>query len=181
MEAMGYPAVMIETVGAGQGEIEIARCVHTTAMVVIPDIGDGLQAMKAGLLEIGDVFVVNKADCPGADETVRLMESMLGHRHCAADAWRPPVIKTVAVQNQGIGALVDLLFQHRRYLESTGRLAERRARNQTHFFRQLVLDMAARLLLQDSPELDCLQDELGRGLDPYTAAERFINRRLNKA
>ena len=89
------------------------------------------------------------------------------------------MIQTVAVQDRGIDALVDGLFEHRRYLESSGRLAERQARNQLHFFRQLVLDMAAARLLRDSPDLASVQNELGRGgLDPYTAAERFLNNRL---
>jgi len=179
LDAMGYPVVMIETVGAGQGEIEVSRCVHTTAVVAVPGTGDDVQAMKAGLSEIGDVFIVNKADLPGADDMAALMERIARHRRRAPDAWRPPVIQTVAVQDRGIDALVDGLFEHRRYLESTGRLAERQTRNQLHFFRQLVIDMAAARLLRDSPELASIQKELGRGgLDPYTAAERFLNNRL---
>jgi len=179
LDAMGYPVVMIETVGAGQGEIEISRCVHTTAVVAVPGMGDDIQAMKAGLSEIGDVFIVNKADLAGADEMAALMERIARHCRRAPTAWLPPVIQTVAVQDLGIDALVDGLFEHRRYLESNGRLAERQARNQLHFFRQLVLDMAAARLLRDSPELASIQKELGRGgLDPYTAAERFLNNRL---
>ncbi len=179
MDAMGYPAVVIETVGAGQGEIEVSRCVHTTAVVAVPGMGDEVQAMKAGLSEIGDVFVVNKADCPGADEMVQLMEQIARHRRCAPDAWCPPVIQTVAVQDRGIDGLIDRLFQHRLYLESTGRLAARRACNQLHFFRQLVVDMATTQLLQDSPELASIQKELGHGgIDPYTAAEKLLKRRL---
>jgi LAO/AO transport system kinase len=89
------------------------------------------------------------------------------------------VIQTVAVQDRGIDALVDGLFEHRRYLEATGRLAERRLRNQLHFFRELVLDLAAARLLRDSPELASIQKELGRGgLDPYTAAEKLLAGRL---
>ena len=179
LDAMGYPVVMIETVGAGQGEIEVSRCVHTTAVVAVPGTGDDVQAMKAGLSEIGDVFIVNKADLAGADEMAALMERIAHHGRRAPDVWRPPVIQTVAVQDRGIDALVDGLFEHRRYLESSGRLAERQARNQLHFFRQLVLDMAAARLLRDSPDLASVQNELGRGgLDPYTAAERFLNNRL---
>ncbi len=179
MDAMGYPVVLIETVGAGQGEIEVSRCVHTTAVVAMPGTGDEVQAMKAGLSEIGDVFIVNKADCPGADEMVQMMERIASHRRRAPDAWRPPVIQTVAVQDRGVDDLVDCLFEHRRYLESTGRLAERQAGNRLHFFRQLVVDMAATRLLQDSPELASIQKELGHGgIDPYTAAEKLLERRL---
>jgi LAO/AO transport system kinase len=181
MDAMGYQAVLIETVGAGQGEVAVSSCVHTTAVVGIPGMGDEIQAMKAGLLEIGDVFVVNKADLPGAEELVQLLEGIVSLTGRREGDWHPPVIKTVAVQDEGIDRLIDLLFQHRRYLESTGRLAERLARNEFHFVRQLVLDMAATILLQDSPELTTLQKDLTqRVIDPYTAAEKLLKKRLAK-
>jgi LAO/AO transport system kinase len=179
MDAMGYPAVLIETVGAGQGEIEVSRCVHTTVVVNVPGLGDGIQFMKAGLLEIGDVFVVNKADGPGADEMVQLLESAVGRRAGSSAEWRPPVIQTAAIQDQGVDQLVEMLFRHRRHLVSSGRMAERQARNQAYFFRRVVVDMAADLLLRDSAELAAAEQELSRsGLDPYTAAERFLKRRL---
>jgi LAO/AO transport system kinase len=179
MDAMGYQAVLIETVGAGQGEVAVGSCVHTTAVVSIPGMGDEIQAMKAGLLEIGDVFVVNKADRPGADELVQTLESMLAIRSYPPGEWRPSVIRTVALKNEGIDRLIDLLFEHRRHLESNGRLAERLARNEFHFFRQLVLDMAATVLLKDSPELTSLQKDLThRAIDPYAAAEKFLKKRL---
>jgi LAO/AO transport system kinase len=179
MDAMGYQTVVIETVGAGQGEIAVSRCVHTTAVISIPGMGDEVQAMKAGLLEVGDVFVVNKADRPGADELVQILEGMVGIRSYLPGEWRSPVIKTVAVQNEGIDQLVDLLFEHRRHLESTGRLAGRLARNEFHFFRELLLDMAAKLLLQDSPELATLRRDLSRrAIDPYTAAEALFKKCL---
>jgi LAO/AO transport system kinase len=178
MDAMGYPIVVIETVGAGQGETEIARCVHTTVVVAVPGLGDEVQAMKAGLLEIGDVFVVNKSDCPGADEMVLLIEGAIRLRNSAAGEWRPSVVKTVAVQNQGVDRLIELLCQHRRHSESTGRLAERRAANEFDFFRQLVLEMATTWLLRDSPELAALRQDLSRrAVDPYSAAEKFLERR----
>jgi LAO/AO transport system kinase len=181
MDAMGYDAVVIETVGVGQGEIGVSGCVHTTAVVSIPGMGDEVQAMKAGLLEIGDVFIVNKADRRGADELVQLLESVVGLRSYAADEWRPPVVKTVALKNEGVDALVDLLFRHRRHLEASGRLGERLSRNDWHFFRQLVLEMAAKFLLRDSPELASLRQELARrAIDPYTAAERLIEIRKEK-
>jgi LAO/AO transport system kinase len=142
-------------------------------------MGDEIQAMKAGVLETGDVFVVNKADRDGADELAQLLESVVALRSYPPGEWRPPVIKTVAVQNEGIEPLIDLLFQHRRHLESTGRWAERLARNEFYFFRQLVLDMAATVLLKDSPELTTVQKDLThRTIDPYTAAEKFLKKWL---
>jgi LAO/AO transport system kinase len=177
MDAMGYSVVIIETVGAGQGEVEITRCVHTTAVVSIPGMGDEVQAMKAGLLEIGDVFIVNKADRRGAEELVQILENVLAMRRCLPGAWRPPVVKTVALKNEGIDVLVELLFRHRRHLESSGQLAERLARNEFQFFRQLVLEMAAKFLFRDSPQLAALKEDLGRRLiDPYSAAERLFER-----
>jgi LAO/AO transport system kinase len=104
---------------------------------------------------------------------------MVHLRSWPADAWRPPVVKTSAVQDQGVDTLIDLLFQHRRHLESTGQLAQRRTRNEWHFFRQLVLEKAAELLLRDCPELSGIEHALGGGgIDPYTAAEGFVTRRL---
>ena len=179
MDAMGCQAVLIETVGIGQGEVAVSSCVHTTAVVSIPGMGDEIQAMKAGVLEIGDLFVVNKADLDGADALAQLLESVVGLRSYAAGDWRPPVVKTAAVQNEGIERLIDLLFEHRRHLETSGRLAERLARNEFHFFRQLVLDMATTVLLQDSPDLTTLKKGLAhRAIDPYTAAETFLKKRL---
>ena len=180
MDAMGYQAVVIETVGAGQGEVAVSSCVHTTAVVSIPGMGDEIQAMKAGLLEIGDVFVVNKADRPGAQALVQLLENMVSIRSYPTGEWRPSVIRTVALKNEGIDRLIDLLFEHRSHLESTGRLVERLARNEFHFFRQLVMDMAANVLLQDSPELTTLREGLSRrAIDPYSAAEKLLGR-LNR-
>jgi LAO/AO transport system kinase len=179
MDAMGYEVVLIETLGAGQAEVAVARCVHTTTVVCIPGMGDAVQAMKAGLLEIGDVLVVNKADREGADELVHLLEgeAMIGRP--ALSAWRPPVVRTVALRNQGVERLIDLLFEHRRHLESTGRLKERRAANESHFFRQLVLGMAADALLKESPELRAIDQSLGSGaIDPYAAAEGYLRKRL---
>ena len=102
-DAMGYDVVIIETVGVGQDEVEIAQLAHTTAVVNLPGMGDDIQAMKAGLLEVGDVFIVNKADMPGADDVVEQLQSMIDLGRASAAGWRPPVLKTVAVRNEGIG------------------------------------------------------------------------------
>jgi LAO/AO transport system kinase len=179
MDAMGYEVVLIETLGVGQGEVAVAHCVHTTAVVCIPGMGDEVQAMKAGLLEIADVFVVNKADREGAEELAHLLETDIVMRRDAPGEWRPPVVRTVALRDEGIDRLIDSLFEHRRHLESTGRLAERLAVNEFHFFRQLVLDMAADVLLKDTAELAHLRDDLSRRtIDPYAAAEAFLKKRL---
>jgi LAO/AO transport system kinase len=135
--------------------------------------------MKAGLLEIADVFVVNKADREGAEELAHLLETDVVMSRPPQGEWRPPVVRTVALRNEGVDRLVDTLFEHRRHLESTGRLAQRMAGSEFHFFRQLVLEMAAEALLTDSAELARLRDDLGRrAIDPYAAAETFLKQRL---
>jgi LAO/AO transport system kinase len=177
LDAMGYAVIIIETAGVGQQDVDIAGCVHSTAVVSMPGMGDAVQAMKAGLLEIGDVLVVNKSDLPGAADLVLTLEAMINLHGYREGEWRPPVVKTAAVQNQGIDRLIDIVFQHRRHLESTGRLAERLARNEFHLFRQLVLDAAATFLFRDSPELTALRNDLRRrAIDPYRAAEKLLER-----
>jgi len=179
MDAMGYEVILIETVGVGQGEVAVTHLVHTTAVVSIPGMGDEVQAMKAGLLEVGDVFVVNKADREGAGELAQLLENVVAMRRYLPGEWQPPVLKTVALRDEGVDCLIDLLFEHRRHLESTGRLAEQLVRNEFHFFRQLVLEMAAAVLLQDSAELTHLRNDLSRrAIDPYAAAEKLFKKRL---
>jgi LAO/AO transport system kinase len=177
MDAMGCEVVVIETVGAGQGEVDIAGCVHATAVVSVPGMGDEIQAMKAGLLEIADIFVVNKADLPGADELAATLESVVSLRAGAEGGWRPPVVKTAATRNEGIDALIEAFFDHRRRMEAGGRLEERRAQIEDGFLRELVVDMAARLLLEDSPALASMREALRRrATDPYTAAEMLLRR-----
>jgi LAO/AO transport system kinase len=175
MDAMGYDVVVIESVGAGQGEVDIAGCVHATAVVSVPGMGDEIQAMKAGLLEIADILVVNKADLPGADELAAVLADLAGAREASPGNRRPPVVRTSAARNEGIGRLVDVFFDFRRQLEADGGLEERRARNDFGFLRQLVMDMAARRLLSESPGLAALREAIRRReIDPYTAAERLL-------
>jgi LAO/AO transport system kinase len=176
MDAMGCEVVLIETVGAGQGEVDVAGCVHATVVVNVPGMGDEVQAMKAGLLEIADVLVVNKADQPGAEELACTLEGIFSLRPPLADGWLPPVVKTVASKNEGVDELVGLLAEYRRRLVAAGRLPERLAENEFNFLRELVMDLAARELLRDSPRLAAVREGLARRtLDPYTAAERLLS------
>ena len=116
-DAMGYEIVLIETVGVGQDEVEVVEFVHSTAVVSLPGMGDDIQAMKAGLLEIGDIFVVNKADKPGSDEVVDQLRLMLDMRSVPDGTWEPPILKTVAVNGEGVAELVDAFYAHRDYLK----------------------------------------------------------------
>ncbi|MCY3780825.1 MAG: methylmalonyl Co-A mutase-associated GTPase MeaB [Chloroflexi bacterium] len=127
--AAGFDVVIIETVGAGQSDVEIARLAHTTAVVLAPGAGDSVQALKAGILEIGDVLAVNKCDLPGARETARTLQSMLELNHPSkplplhAPPWQPPVVLTSALKEQGIDELADSIAEHQRYLDENGLLA----------------------------------------------------------
>ena len=142
LAAAGYAWVVVETVGVGQVEVEIAGAADTTVVVVNPGWGDGIQAAKAGLLEIGDVFVVNKADRDGVHATVHDLRSMLelaGHRE-----WDPPIVETVATEDRGTGELLEALRAHRDHLERSGELAQRREQRIADELRALVLDRLAR-------------------------------------
>jgi len=146
MDAMGYQVVLIETVGIGQGEVAVSSCVHTTAVVSIPGMGDEIQAMKAGVLETGDVFVVNKADRDGADRTVLEIEMMLEHGE-SDDGWRPKIFKTVASRGEGIDALTQGILGHREFLfEEEGHRRKGRERTRWVFRGLLQERLTARAL-----------------------------------
>lgn len=179
-DAMGYDVVIIETVGVGQDEVEIAQFAHTTAVVSLPGMGDDIQAMKAGLLEIGDVFIVNKADNSGADDVVEQLRTMLGLGTRSENDWRPPILKTVAVKNKGIVELVDAFWRHRQFMIDSGNFADRSFKWEFQFFRQLVMEMAADRIFdkeQDSPSYLALFNDLkARKIDPISAAEKLLER-----
>ena len=171
LDASGKDLVIIETVGVGQAEVEIATAADTTLVVVAPGWGDAVQVAKAGILEIADVFVVNKADREGADDAVRELNLML--RTGPRLAWTPPVVRTSTVTGDGIDDLWDAIAKHRTHGESSGALARRR--------RQRVLDevesmAAAQLRLEVSAMLDhcsgtgLAEDLAERRIDPYAAA-----------
>ncbi|MEZ5183870.1 MAG: methylmalonyl Co-A mutase-associated GTPase MeaB [Acidimicrobiales bacterium] len=178
LDAAGYPWVLVETVGVGQVEVEVAGAADTTVVVVNPGWGDSVQANKAGLMEIADVFVVNKADRPGASQTVHDLEGMLDLTR--AGGWRPPVVSAVGTTGEGTAALWDAVLAHRAHLERSGELAGRRsaglrAARAAGVVQQLRAAAAARL---GSGERDAIEaDVLARRLDPWSAADRLLGRR----
>jgi LAO/AO transport system kinase len=178
-DAMGFEVIVIETVGVGQAEVEIAEFAHTTVVVSLPGMGDDIQTMKAGLLEVGDVFVVNKADVPGADEVVEQLHAMLEMSLKSDDSWRPPILKTVAVKDEGIPELVDVFCHHRQFLIDSGRFHEHNFRQEFQFFRHLVKEMAAERIfgsVSDSPPYRGLLENLkNRKIDPFSAAEQLLS------
>src|SRR5690349_23391376 len=129
MDAAGYNPIIIETIGTGQAEVEVMRAAHTVLVVSAPGMGDEVQAIKAGILEIADIFVVSKADKPGADQTAAELSMLLSldsHRRQAP--WRIPILKTAAIKDQGLAQLADAIQKHREYLIESGMLAQRAQR-----------------------------------------------------
>jgi LAO/AO transport system kinase len=178
LDAMGYDVVIIETVGVGQDEVEIADFAHTTAIVSIPGLGDDIQTMKAGLLEVGDVFIVNKADRPGADDEVTRLESMLEMGTVPEDGWKPPVLQTVAVKGEGIAKLVDVFLRHRQFQMESGQFKAHNSEQTLRLVRSLVMEMAADKIFKNAEDSDAYQTLLGnldkRKIDPFTAAEKLV-------
>ncbi len=138
VEAFGFDVVIHETVGVGQTERDVVSAADTTVVVLVPESGDSIQAMKAGLMEIADVFVVNKADRPGADKLARALKATLGLRAALADGWEPPIIRTVAVDGQGIDELDAAIEAHREHGRKTGALAKKRAARAAERVRDIV-------------------------------------------
>ena len=174
LDAVGWPWVVIETVGVGQVEVEVAGAADTTVVVVNPGWGDAVQANKAGLLEIADVFVINKADRPGVEETGRDLNRMLDLTDTGA--WRPPVVATIAPSGDGVGELWAAIGAHRAHLEATGTLTLRRAARVgdelTHILMTLLRERAR---ASAGPAFDELTAAVAnRTLDPWTAAEQLL-------
>ncbi|MET0740493.1 MAG: methylmalonyl Co-A mutase-associated GTPase MeaB [Candidatus Nanopelagicales bacterium] len=177
LDAAGCDIVLVETVGVGQSEVEIAGSADTTVVLLAPGMGDGIQAAKAGILEIGDVYAVNKADRDGADQTVRELRHMisLGERRDAGQ-WRQPVVKTVAASGD-VGELVEALDKHQAWLASSGELDRRRRRRASIEIEALAV-AALRSRFADvhgDVRLDDLAASVVAGrLDPYSAADRLV-------
>jgi len=175
LDAAGKPWIIVETVGVGQVEVEVADAADTTVVVVNPRWGDGVQANKAGLLEIADVLVVNKADREGAGETVRDLEVML---ELAGDRdWRPPIVQTVATDGRGVSDLWRAILAHRAHLEADGRLERRRGARLRDELRAIVHER-----LRAGAEERCRGEQFdrlveqvaARELDPYAAADKLL-------
>jgi LAO/AO transport system kinase len=180
--AFGFDQVILETVGVGQSELEVAAVADTTVVVLTPNLGDGVQMIKAGILEIADIFVVNKADLEGHQRVAMELRAMLSLNAPratgagVAKAWKPPIISTVAARQEGIDELWAAVEAHRSFLESSGRageLAEKRLRDETaEVVSELARDQARRALREDA----ALTAKLLKDGTPYRAAEEILNR-----
>jgi LAO/AO transport system kinase len=205
MDAMGKDVILVETVGVGQDEIEVASLAHTVVVVAVPGLGDDVQAIKAGVLEIADVFAVNKADREGADRTVRDLQVMLelrrsvggrpaaehdaGHRFQGGGEaappgtgdWEPPVVRTVALKDEGTGELLAAIERHRAHLEASGQRRVREAARARAAFvavlRERLLAGALDRLEAEMGELDAVAERIAaREADPYALADELAAR-----
>ncbi len=179
LDAAGCDVVLIETVGVGQAEVEIASLADSTVVLLAPGMGDAIQAAKAGILEVADVFVVNKADRDGVDQTIRELKGMLslGFSDVTSGGWRPPVCRTVASRSEGIDEVVDSLTRHREWLDSSGEGERRRtARARGEIEAIALTELRSRMdELRGQAALPELAADVAAGrLDPYSAADRLI-------
>jgi LAO/AO transport system kinase len=173
LDGIGFPEVIIETVGVGQAEVDVAASADTVAVVVNPGWGDSIQAAKAGLLEIGDVFVVNKADRPGAHEAVADLNRMLDAG--PARGWRPPLVTTIATDGTGLGELLTAIAAHRRHLAETGALHQLRRDRAMREIEAAVRAGLRRRAAIDHAGDATLDRVVAREIDPWSAAESVVD------
>ncbi|MDX6356081.1 MAG: GTPase [Streptomyces sp.] len=178
LDAAGCEVILVETVGVGQSEVEIAAQADTSVVMLAPGMGDGIQAAKAGILEIGDVYVVNKADSDGADATARELNHMLGlGASRGAGDWRPPIVKTVAARAEGIDELLEALEKHRAWMDEHGVLADRRRARAAGEVENIALTALRSRIgdLRGDQRLSALAQRVAEGsLDPYAAADELL-------
>lgn len=179
LDAAGFDVILVETVGVGQSEIDVAGMADTTVVLLAPGMGDGIQAAKAGILEVGDVFFVNKADRDGANVTVREIRHMisLGDRFEAAD-WRPPVVKTISARSEGVDDALEALDKHFAWSQESGGLARRRAARAGREVEAIALAQLRQQMgdLASGASLSALAKQVARGeLDPYAAADVVLS------
>jgi LAO/AO transport system kinase len=178
LDAAGCDVVLVETVGVGQSEVEIAGLADTTLVLLAPGMGDGVQAAKAGILEIGDVYVVNKADRDGAEQVRRELRTMISLAERPEGAWKPPIVLTVAQQGQGVDEVVAAIDEHRSWMESSGELERRRRRRARDEIEAIALTALRERWgdVHGRSELDDLAEQVASGdSDPYRAADVLLD------
>lgn len=177
LDAAGCDLVLVETVGVGQSEVEIAALADTTVVLLAPGMGDGIQAAKAGILEVGDVFVVNKSDRDGADQVIRDLRGMVRMANRDPGDWRQPIVSTVAYRDEGVEELIDALDKHHGWSKANGELDRRRRRRARNEIESIALTALRRRFagLHGDARLDSLAASVLAGdLDPYAAADEIV-------
>ncbi len=182
MDALGMDIIIIETVGVGQDEVDIVKEAHTTCVVMVPGLGDDIQAIKAGILEIGDIFVVNKADREGADRTTRELKTMLEMRHPVEGNWNPKVMKTEAQRGAGIEELTDEILLHRDFFLSgdavNGFIQDRNQRHFMSILRDTLLRKALLFMAKDNYLDRVIAEMSDHRIDPYSAVEHIVSKMM---
>ena len=179
LDAAGCDVVIVETVGVGQSEVEIAGLADTTLVLMAPGLGDGIQAAKAGILEIGDVYVVNKADREGAEQVRRELRSMVALGDRPAEGWKPPIVLTVATSGRGLDEVVAEIDRHRAWLEGSGELAKRRTRRAREEIEAIAIAALRERWesVSGHEDLDALAAAVAsHDTDPYAAADELLDR-----
>jgi LAO/AO transport system kinase len=183
LDAVGFAVILVETVGAGQAEVDIARTAHTTIVIEAPGMGDEVQALKAGLMEIADVLVVNKADRPGAARTAQALELVINLNTARSqpgdNVWQPPIVQTIALDGTGVAEVLEATAAHREYLIATGLWASReQVRVETELYNILQQELLGRALAQAGEEQmqDWVARIAARDVDVYTAMESIIGK-----
>jgi len=178
LDAVGSPCTLVETVGVGQVEVEIARNADTIVVVVNPGWGDSVQANKAGLLEIADIFVINKADRPGVDQTRRDLEQMLELSDFAKDAWQPTIVTTVGTTGEGADGLWHAIDEHRQHATADGSLAKRRDQRLRNELRAIIvrrLEHRAQEICTGGRREEIQNEMLSRSRDPWSSADEMLH------
>jgi LAO/AO transport system kinase len=175
LDAAGYTTIIFETVGVGQSELDVVHAADTTVVALVPESGDAIQAMKAGLMEIADVFVMNKADRQDADKAVQALSASLELRQHSAQSWLPRVVKTVATIGQGIAELLQAINAHRAFLETDSRLVERRRERQQNFV-QSVVEEKWRQTFWTAQRIEELRKRVIQHESPYKIAEALLQK-----
>ena len=177
LDAAGCEVILVETVGVGQSEVEVAAMADTTMVLLAPGMGDAIQAAKAGILEIGDLYVINKADRDGADQVRRELRSMLALAEREQDAWKPEILKTVASKGEGIADVVAAIERHREHLAASGELEKRRLRRARDEIEAIAVTALREQWrgVHENAALDELAAEVVAGeSDPYAAADLLL-------
>lgn len=178
LDAAGYDIIIFETVGVGQSELDIVKAADTTIVVLVPESGDAIQAMKAGLMEIADLFVVNKSDRPGAENAMTSLSTILMMKDHTAESWLPNICKAIASENKGINEIVAEIQKHRDYLEKTNLIYKKREDNSKSRIKEIVHDIITNEIWNKQREesLDSSVSEVVSGnISPYNLANQIIN------
>jgi len=177
LDAAGYDYILLETVGVGQSELDIVKAADTTVVVLVPESGDSIQAMKAGLMEIGDIFIINKSDRPGADQAASSLKSILMMRPHDEKIWLPGIVKTVATETKGIAEVFSEISKHREFLSITNLLLKKREKQTKNRIKEIVEEYISKELWNAEREssLDSSLEKAVLGkLSPYQIAEELI-------